>query len=105
MNDTANTPPLPSNKALNMTYPVYIGLALTSHNTDPTVACEATFSDVTSSGTGSWANQDIGIISNDTEQMYVSLESGAQVGIVEHPDPNAAVLAGVGYRYGRLYCG
>ena len=71
---------------------VYIGLALTSHNTDPTVACTATFSDVTVTGaaTGQWQSQDIGIASNDAEQLYVALEdTTGKSELVNHPDPNA----------------
>ncbi|MGD8499926.1 MAG: hypothetical protein PVJ86_04725, partial [Phycisphaerales bacterium] len=50
-----------------MNPPVYIGLALTSH--DISVGCVAEFSNVTSDGTGQWATQDIGITSNDAESM------------------------------------
>ena len=74
---------------------VYIGLALTSHNTDPTVVCTAEFSDVTMTGTvtGQWQSQDIGIASNDAEQLYVAVEdSTGTVKDVPHPDPNAVLL-------------
>jgi hypothetical protein len=74
---------------------VYIGLALTSHNTDPTVACTGTFSDVTTTGTitGQWQSQDIGITSNEAERLYVALEdSTGTVKDVPHPDPNAVQL-------------
>jgi regulation of enolase protein 1 (concanavalin A-like superfamily) len=72
---------------------VYVGLALTSHNAGAT--CEATFSDVTISGTvtGQWQSQDIGIASNDAERLYVVLEdSTGTVKDVPHPDPNAVQL-------------
>jgi regulation of enolase protein 1 (concanavalin A-like superfamily) len=72
---------------------VYVGLALTSHNAG--AACTATFSDVTTTGTvtGQWQSQDLGIASNDAEQLYVALEdSTGTVKDVPHPDPNAVQL-------------
>ncbi len=73
---------------------VYIGLALTSHNGDPTVVCTAEFSDVATTGsvTGQWQSRDIGITSNAAEQLYVAVEdSTGKSKVVDHPDPNAAV--------------
>jgi regulation of enolase protein 1 (concanavalin A-like superfamily) len=72
---------------------VYVGLALTSHNTGAT--CRARFSNVTITGTvtGQWQSQDIGITSNDAERLYVALEdSTGAVKDVPHPDPNAVQL-------------
>jgi hypothetical protein len=70
---------------------MYIGLALTSHNSG--VVCEAVFSNVTSSGTGQWANEDIGMISNEAEPMYVTVEdSSGTAATVYHDDPNAALI-------------
>ncbi|HCO93743.1 MAG TPA: hypothetical protein DIU00_07315, partial [Phycisphaerales bacterium] len=70
---------------------VYIGLALTAH--DPALTCEAKFSNVTITGTVSpqWANQDIGIASNDGEPLYVAVanKTGAPA-VVYHDDPAAA---------------
>jgi hypothetical protein len=69
---------------------VYIGLAVTSHNTDPTIACEARFSDVTMTGTivGDWVNRDIGIQSNKPQKLYVVLQDSDSNAIVYHNDPN-----------------
>ncbi|HUV65784.1 MAG TPA: LamG domain-containing protein [Sedimentisphaerales bacterium] len=75
---------------ITMTTPVYIGLALTSH--DNTETCEAVFSNVQVTGAaGQWSHQDIGILSNDPERMYVAI-SGANgvTGTVYHDDPLAA---------------
>jgi hypothetical protein len=70
---------------------VYIGLAVTAHNASET--CQAVFTNVTISGnvSGQWANQDIGIVSNDTEPLYVALSNttGAPA-VVVHDDPVAA---------------
>jgi hypothetical protein len=75
---------------INMTTDVYVGLALTSHNAAAT--CEARFSNVTITGTvgAQWANQDIGILSNDAEPMYVAVSnSTGQPVVVTHDDPAA----------------
>jgi hypothetical protein len=69
---------------------MYIGLALTSHNSS--VVCEAKFSNVSFPGTTvgqQWTNQDIGITSNDAEPMYVVLNGSA---VVTHDNPNAAQI-------------
>jgi hypothetical protein len=76
---------------IQMSLQVYIGLALTSHNTART--CEAVFTNVTTTGnvSGQWTNQDIGIISNDAEPMYVAVSNTAgDPAVVYHDDPNAA---------------
>jgi len=70
---------------------VYIGLALTSHVAG--VTCEAVFSNVATTGnvTGQWTSQDIGIIYNDAEPLYVALYNAAgSPAVVAHPDPVAA---------------
>ncbi|MHC4207066.1 MAG: DUF1349 domain-containing protein, partial [Planctomycetota bacterium] len=64
--DGINWTPLGGSEAVMMNPPLYIGLAVTSHN--PGVACEAVFSNVTSNGTGPWVNQDIGLNSNEAGQ-------------------------------------
>jgi len=69
---------------------VYVGLELSSGNT--ALTCEAQFSDVTITGTvtGQWQSQDIGITSNDAEQLYVVVEdSVGQRKVVNHPGPDA----------------
>ena len=72
---------------------VYIGLALTAH--DPTLTCQAVFSNVTTTGnvTGQWADQDIGILSNDAEPLYVAVSNatGDPVVIV-NDDPAVAQI-------------
>jgi hypothetical protein len=72
---------------------VYIGLALTSHNASAT--CEAKFSNVTITGNAGtqWMNQDIGILGNNAEPLYVSLSNanGTPV-VVRHDDPDAATI-------------
>jgi len=72
---------------------VYIGLAVTAHNASAT--CEAVITNVTTTGnvTGQWANQDIGIESNDAEPLYVAVSNttGAPAVIV-HEDPAAAQI-------------
>ncbi|MGB2864808.1 MAG: LamG domain-containing protein, partial [Sedimentisphaerales bacterium] len=72
---------------------VYIGLAVTAHNAE--TMCKAIFSNVTIAGTvgSQWTNQDIGIISNDAEPMYVAVSNTAgDTAVVYHDDPNAAQI-------------
>jgi hypothetical protein len=72
---------------------VYIGLALTSHDTAQT--CQAVFSNVTITGnvTGQWTHQDIGILSNDAEPLYVAVSNATgNSAIVVHDDPAAAQI-------------
>jgi hypothetical protein len=72
---------------------VYIGLAVTSHNA--TAACQAVFSNVTTTGnvSGQWANQDIGIASNEAEPLYVAVSNSAGTpAVVVHDDPAAAQI-------------
>jgi hypothetical protein len=70
---------------------VYVGLAVTAHNAGLT--CQAQLSNVTITGTvsGQWASQDIGIISNDAEPLYVAVSNSAgNPAVVVHDDPAAA---------------
>jgi hypothetical protein len=72
---------------------VYIGLAVTAHDTSLT--CEAVFSNVTTTGnvTGQWAHQDIGIISNDAEPLYVAVSNTTgNSAVVVHDDPAATQI-------------
>jgi len=72
---------------------VYIGLALTSH--DAALTCQAVFSNVTTTGnvTGQWAHQDIGILSNDPEPLYVAVSgSTGNSAVVVHDDPAASQI-------------
>ena len=70
---------------------IYIGLAVTAHSAGAT--CQAVFTNVTTTGNvgQQWSNQDIGIVSNDTESLYVALSNtnGAPA-VVIHDDPAAA---------------
>ncbi|MFC1793509.1 hypothetical protein ACFL3Q_07985, partial [Planctomycetota bacterium] len=70
---------------------VYIGLVLTSHNVG--VTGEAKFSNVTITGTVSqqWTNQDIGIVSNSVEPLYVAVSNSAGApAVVVYDDPAAS---------------
>ncbi|OHB81428.1 MAG: hypothetical protein A2Z38_08375 [Planctomycetes bacterium RBG_19FT_COMBO_48_8] len=72
---------------------VYIGLAVTSHNA--TLTCQAVFSNVTTTGNvaGQWANQDIGILSNNAEPLYVAVSNSAGApAVVVHDDPAASQI-------------
>jgi hypothetical protein len=76
--------------AISMGSNIYIGLALTSH--DAALTCEAKFSGVQTTGTvtGQWQSQDIGILSNSAESMYVAVgNSTGAPAIVYHDDPTA----------------
>ena len=81
---------IPTN--IPMTSNVYVGLALTSH--DSAEATEARFSNVTTTGSVStqWAHQDIGILGNDAEPLYVALSNSTGTpAVVVHDDANASV--------------
>jgi hypothetical protein len=78
-------------ESIPMSTNVYIGLALTAH--DPTLTCRAVFSNVSTTGnvTGQWADQDIGILSNDAEPLYVAVSnSTGNPVVVVNDDPAAA---------------
>ena len=85
--------PLGTPEAITMSEPIYIGLALTSHN--PDAVCEARFSDVGFPDTTvdpQWTDQDVGMLANTAVPMYVAVtDSGGTDAIVYHDDPNAAV--------------
>jgi hypothetical protein len=79
--------------AISMESTVYIGLAFTSH--EPDVTGEAVFSNVQTEGniTGQWQSQDIGILNNSAEPMYVALaNSNGTSGVVLHDDPTASQI-------------
>ena len=85
---------LGSPEAVVMSAPIYLGLALTSHNPDAT--CEARFSNVSFPDTDAdpaWTDQDVGMSANIPEPMYVAVvDASGQSGVVYHDDPNAAVI-------------
>jgi hypothetical protein len=75
-----------------MNLPLYVGLAVTSHNSG--VPCEAVFSNVTSSGTGQWDHQDIGLINNDSQPMYIAVaNSNGTAATVFYDDPEATLIS------------
>ena len=79
---------------ISMTMPVYIGLAVTSHNVELT--CEAKFSNVNFLDTSvdpQWTDQDIGIMSNHAEPMYVAISnSPGAPAVVYHENTDAAQI-------------
>jgi hypothetical protein len=80
--------------AVIMKMPIYVGLALTSHN--PDVTCEASFDNVSFPDTDvdpQWTDQDVGMLSNIPEPMYVSVANNTGTpAVVYHDDPNATVI-------------
>jgi hypothetical protein len=92
-NGTTWTPMTWNPQYIAMSTNVYIGLALTSHNA--ALSCQAVFSNVSTSANvaGQWTNQDIGILSNDPEPLYVAVSNGAgNAAVVYHTDPAAAQI-------------
>ena len=77
-----------------MKMPIYVGLALTGHNPDAT--CEASFDNVSFPDTNvdpEWIDQDVGMLSNIPEPIYVSVANGTGTpAVVYHDDPNATVI-------------
>jgi len=77
---------------VTMGMPMYIGLAVTSHNA--TVGCETVFSNVSFPNTNveaQWTDLDIGIQSNDIEPIYVALSNRAGTPVaIYNEDPNAS---------------
>ena len=72
---------------------IYVGLALTAHNAGAT--CQAKFSNVTTTGnvTGQWVHQDIGVVSNDPELLYVAVSNSiGNPAVVVNDDPAAAQI-------------
>lgn len=75
---------------VTMKTPMYIGLALTSH--DAALTCEAKFSNVSFPATNvdlQWTDQDIGMLSNEAESMYIVLDGSA---VVYHDNPDASLI-------------
>jgi hypothetical protein len=66
---------------------------VTSH--DAVLTCQAVLSNITTTGTVSqqWANQDIGILSNTAEPLYVAVSNSTGTpAVVVHDDANAAQI-------------
>jgi regulation of enolase protein 1 (concanavalin A-like superfamily) len=84
-------------QTINMTTgPVYIGLAVTSHNATATTT--AAFSNVSTTGTvtGSWQVRALGVAqpANDAAPLYVVVQDSAgKSKAITHPDPAATTLA------------
>jgi len=71
-------------QSVNMTMPVYVGLAVTSHVAN--IPCQGTFSNIKMTGTGSdkpWVDQDIGLVTNAPEPLYVVLNDRT---VIYHPE-------------------
>ncbi|MHC4561080.1 MAG: DUF1349 domain-containing protein, partial [Planctomycetota bacterium] len=85
--------PEPISMGLN----AFIGLAVTAHNASAT--CQGEFSNIQVSVSSPWANQDIGIQSNEPERMYVAISnSNGTIGTVyyednDNIDPNATLFS------------
>ncbi|MDH7598487.1 MAG: LamG domain-containing protein [Sedimentisphaerales bacterium] len=83
--------PAQSQVTLTISSQVYIGLVVTSHNTNQ--ACVARFSNVSFTGsvTGPWQTADIGLTQipgNTPESLYVLVEDASgRTCLVSHPDP------------------
>ena len=79
---------------VTMSTPMYIGLAVTSHNVE--LACEAVFSNVSFPDTSvdpQWTDQDVGMLSNEPEPMYVTVvDGGGAAATVYYDDPNASLI-------------
>jgi hypothetical protein len=79
---------------VSMDMPIYIGLALTSHDTELTG--EAKFSNISFPDTTvepQWTDQDVGMLSNEAEPMYVTVgDSSGTAATVYHDDPNATLI-------------
>ncbi|MHC4750336.1 MAG: DUF1349 domain-containing protein [Planctomycetota bacterium] len=84
---------------VTMNLPMYVGLALTSHDAD--AKCVAEFSNVSFPDTtvgAEWTHQDLGIISNDAEPMYVAISNnnGTTRTVYyednDNKDPNATLI-------------
>ena len=83
---------LPDN--ISMGSNVYIGLIVVS--TRAALTCQAVLSNVTTTGAvgQQWAHQDIGIVSNDAEPLYVAVSNsaGTSSAMVVHDDPAATTI-------------
>ncbi len=78
---------------IEMTDPVLIGLAVTSHQSGEKRTF--TFDNVSTTGkvSATAANQDVGIAFNSAEKLYLAVEDGAgALGVVTHPDPAATLI-------------
>jgi len=78
---------------ISMSSNVYVGLAVTAHNAN--AVCEAQMSNVTITGSvgPQWTNQDIGLLSNAAEPLYVAVSNSAGTpAVVIHDDLSATQI-------------
>jgi hypothetical protein len=79
---------------VSISTPMYIGLAVTSHNAE--LACEAVFSNVSFPDTSvdaQWTDRDVGMLSNEPEPMYVTVVDGSgTAATVYYDDPDASLI-------------
>ena len=86
--------PLITDSPILPNLPIYVGLAVTAHNS--AAICTTAFSNVSITAPGmtisSWNHQDVGIKSNVAAPLYVTLQDDATVGsdtaTITHSDPN-----------------
>ena len=78
-----------------MNTPMYVGLAVTSH--DAALTCEAKFSNVSFPNTNvdmQWTDQDVGMLSNEPESMYVTVgDSSGMAATVRYDDPSPSLIS------------
>jgi len=83
-----------SSRTMPMATSIYVGLAVTSHNSNAVTTAE--FSDIALTGgvSGLWQVAEIGVDhpGNSQDDLYVALEDSAgKVAVVPHPDPEAVL--------------
>ncbi|MGD2095128.1 MAG: hypothetical protein PVH77_09005 [Phycisphaerales bacterium] len=79
--------------SINMNLTAYVGLVVTAHN--PIEVCQAVFSNVSITGTvtDQWTNQDIGILSNSPQPMYMAVSnSTGEPAVIYNEDTSATVI-------------
>jgi hypothetical protein len=83
-------------QTINMSASVYLGLAVTSHNTNAATTVQFSSVATTGSVTGSWQAEAIGVAqpANDPAPLYVGVQdSSGKTKTITHPDPAATTLA------------
>ncbi|HON93347.1 MAG: discoidin domain-containing protein [Phycisphaerae bacterium] len=83
-------------QSINLSSTVYIGLAVTSHNTAAMATAQYSNISFTGTVTGNWSVATIGPAqpTNDAAPLYVTVKDGAgKSKTVVHPDPSATLLS------------
>jgi len=83
-------------QSINLSSTVYIGLAVTSHNTAAMATAQYSNISFTGAVTGNWSVATIGPAqpTNDATPLYVTVRDGAgKSKTVVHPDPSATLLS------------